>query len=712
MNFLKHLGGIYNTTYRANFTHKIVLQTIIGGLSLIENDLELMILELCINTATGKWLDEWGNWFGVYRKFEEKDREYSVRIIATIQTPKSTIPSIKQNTANYLNSLIGQDKYTKDDIDVFEPFEYVMVYSNKRSEYSSKQKFQDKFYWRHNVIDIKLPENPTDDLKEFLQKIKAAGIKIVYTISPDAIIVDMTNISLNKVYIDKYMVIELICNYMLEANIFDVRNQCIKYLSGKKILYGIYRDIDIILNKVNAYRKLSLSYFYSEKDCIFPIIREGQQGEPQILSKQLGNLSGVLLPYYEYINKVPDDDRWDLQYGFERYRTKLIPIILSEWKIELSEGYTFSGTINEEFIKPQIKQTNIDMFTSNSHSIAEKGFTTYVHIPFKNYDDFLSGHRLLWIGYTDIEIVLNKVTFKRQVLLTQYLNLDDIAKIRLSNNKIKFNSFADLEFTDYIPPVQIHSTKLIPIIFSKRYSYSERYPLSGCIGETEIIEKPIETTINMFAKYETKPQTIKIEKALYINPNLEIGFSTKKSDILSGKRILWHKLDTDIILNKVGFNLNNNISPVQIYSTELVPIMLSKRYFYSEKYPLSGCIGETEIIEKSVKTKIDIVAKYDYNDLNILIEKSVHIEIKSNTGLSTEISNLLSGKRGLWDNSDIDIILQKTDFKRRVFLTPYLNLEEVAINYLPNGTTEINTIEDTKYNEYITAVQTNKNELE
>ena len=126
MNFIKHLKVLYNTFLdKSNETHKTIIKAIMNQLGNVETDLNKMILELCILTATGDWLNEWGNWFGVYRRINESDSDFSERIIISIKSPKSTLHAIKEHSANFLNyeySVESNSKYTKDDIEIYEPW--------------------------------------------------------------------------------------------------------------------------------------------------------------------------------------------------------------------------------------------------------------------------------------------------------------------------------------------------------------------------------------------------------------------------------------------------------------------------------------------------------------------------------------------------------------------------------------------------------------
>lgn len=180
LSFLKYLGGIYNTNlFKSNRVHYAIINALYGSFIMAQGDLNLMRLEMCLKTATGKWLDTWGEYFDIHRRLGEEDRVYSQRIIDTIINPKSTIPAIQDGLKNYLNYLHNTN-YERKDIIIREPWKEVGKYSH-RGTLSHTARLYSHDYYTHAIIDIAIPENLTSDIKEFAKSIKAAGVQIVWT---------------------------------------------------------------------------------------------------------------------------------------------------------------------------------------------------------------------------------------------------------------------------------------------------------------------------------------------------------------------------------------------------------------------------------------------------------------------------------------------------------------------------------------------------
>ena len=181
LSFLKYLRGIYklnlNTSSRV---HYAIIQSIYDCFVMAREDMDLMRLEMCLNTATGYWLDYWGEFFSVYRKSNELDEHYCKRIIDSVIQPKSTIPAIKDNIVDYLNSTYNKE-YTREDVLVREPWQDVSKYSHKGA-LSKDARFCSADYYCHAVLDISIPEEVTDDLVDLVNSVKAAGVKVIWSI--------------------------------------------------------------------------------------------------------------------------------------------------------------------------------------------------------------------------------------------------------------------------------------------------------------------------------------------------------------------------------------------------------------------------------------------------------------------------------------------------------------------------------------------------
>lgn len=179
LSFLKYLRGIFNTTLKSKTVHHAVIQSIYDAFVMVDGDLNLMRLEMCLSTATGKWLDHWGEFFGVHRKLSETDSAYAKRIIEYVIRPKTTIPAIKDYIVEFLNDTYNTD-YTSEDVDIKEPWKELAKYSHK-GELSNDTRFFSGDYYCHSVIDISIPEKLTQDLIDLVLAVKAAGVRVIWS---------------------------------------------------------------------------------------------------------------------------------------------------------------------------------------------------------------------------------------------------------------------------------------------------------------------------------------------------------------------------------------------------------------------------------------------------------------------------------------------------------------------------------------------------
>jgi hypothetical protein len=183
MGLLQKLHGIFNRNSTGDL--KVVTTAIDNILTQTDKDLQALELEYSISTATGEWLDEWATWFGLYRNGED-DESFRARIKLVLLKTKATIPAIIQE----VKRVMGDDTYVK----VFEPYNNVKLLSV--STLSGKDRFQDGEYWRMSVIDITIDKPITTEVIEAVDKIRGAGIKVLFTYnaSPDIVYMsDMTD---------------------------------------------------------------------------------------------------------------------------------------------------------------------------------------------------------------------------------------------------------------------------------------------------------------------------------------------------------------------------------------------------------------------------------------------------------------------------------------------------------------------------------------
>lgn len=181
LSFLTYLRGIYNMNLSSTSeVHSAIIRSIYDCFIMAKGDIDYMKLEMCLATATGYWLDCWGDYFSVYRKVDEPDEIYSRRIIASVAQPKSTIPAIKDNLVSYMNYEYGTN-YSREDVLIKEPWKSLSKYSHTGA-LSSDARFFSGDYYSHAVIDISIPEEVTTGIIELTNSIKAAGVKVMWSI--------------------------------------------------------------------------------------------------------------------------------------------------------------------------------------------------------------------------------------------------------------------------------------------------------------------------------------------------------------------------------------------------------------------------------------------------------------------------------------------------------------------------------------------------
>lgn len=184
--FAKYLSSIYKTNLsKTNKIHKILIDSIFKCFVMVEDDIDQMALEMCLSTATGQWLDLWGDYFGIPRRISESDKSYSHRIIDEIIQPKATLTALKSATARWLNYIYDSD-IKPEEIEIKEPWKDLLVTSH-RGRVSYFGRLPDSEYWTPAVIDIAIPDSSqmSADLIAYLNEVKAAGVQISWHITMD-----------------------------------------------------------------------------------------------------------------------------------------------------------------------------------------------------------------------------------------------------------------------------------------------------------------------------------------------------------------------------------------------------------------------------------------------------------------------------------------------------------------------------------------------
>lgn len=206
--YYKSLIALYKLNIGGDGRAKsLLIDAIFQSLIIQKDGLNIAILEMALETATGDWLDYWGNTFGVPRDYDEVDDIYRKRIIEEILAPKNTIEGLKAAAARKINKDYNEN-LLPESIRIFEPWTE-LIKLDERGYLDGSGRLISYDYWIYSVIDISLPDSShiTPELIKYLNKIKAAGVKLVFSVAPRwGIIVDQDKAKRNThVYEKHYM---------------------------------------------------------------------------------------------------------------------------------------------------------------------------------------------------------------------------------------------------------------------------------------------------------------------------------------------------------------------------------------------------------------------------------------------------------------------------------------------------------------------------
>ena len=137
----------------------------------VEKDAIESKLQSSLKTATSEYLDKFGDWFGVYRKTDEKDDVYRARIIKYLLLKRGTNNAIIEAIRDYLG---------KDDIDVnvYEPFKNIF-YTNK-SHLNGEDHLMG-YYYRFAVINVSIGDYFPIEIVDVINEFKPAGVTLYVT---------------------------------------------------------------------------------------------------------------------------------------------------------------------------------------------------------------------------------------------------------------------------------------------------------------------------------------------------------------------------------------------------------------------------------------------------------------------------------------------------------------------------------------------------
>ncbi|WP_099321086.1 hypothetical protein [Anaerococcus sp. Marseille-P3625] len=248
--YYKSLLALYKLNVDADGRAKsILIDAIFQALVIQKDGLNLAILEMALETANDDWLDYWGNMFGVPRDYQEIDDVYRKRIIIEILTPKNTLEGIKIAAARKINK-DNNENLLPESIRIFEPWTK-LIKLDEREYLDGEGRLISYDYWIYSVIDISLPDSShiTPALINYLNRVKAAGVKITFSIAPrwniikDQFWEERNTHVYNKIYREHFIDIAYVNNDAF-ATVPDARIDILlddlanTILDGKAILEG------------------------------------------------------------------------------------------------------------------------------------------------------------------------------------------------------------------------------------------------------------------------------------------------------------------------------------------------------------------------------------------------------------------------------------------------------------------------------------------
>lgn len=135
-----------------------------------EKDMYLAKLGAFLDTATGKWLDYWGEWLGLHRN-QRNDDEYRSALKGHVLHSRNTIDAIRDAVAKYLDT-------NRNRIYVYEPYRDMFIYNSSNW---NTYKFYPSVYYRYAVIDVKI-DYPIDGVvAQIINLFRPAGVIFVIT---------------------------------------------------------------------------------------------------------------------------------------------------------------------------------------------------------------------------------------------------------------------------------------------------------------------------------------------------------------------------------------------------------------------------------------------------------------------------------------------------------------------------------------------------
>lgn len=173
-NFLKNLHPLLKRKKNPKDNkdpHYAIINMFSEELDNLEQETIDSKIQSSLGTATGKYLDIYGEWYGLVRKKNELDDTYRDRIIEYVLLKRGTNNSIIGAIKRFLED---EDVY----VDIYEPFKNIF-YTNK-SHLNGEDHLMGNYY-RFAIIDITIGKSFPLEIIDEINKFKPAGVKVYFT---------------------------------------------------------------------------------------------------------------------------------------------------------------------------------------------------------------------------------------------------------------------------------------------------------------------------------------------------------------------------------------------------------------------------------------------------------------------------------------------------------------------------------------------------
>lgn len=167
MRLAKRLSNIFTKNQGSEIS--ALTGTVDKQIDAVIGQMSIMEVQTVLSTATGDWLNLWGDKFGIGRKLKETDTAYRKRILESVSSLKGTIPAL----ISAVKRALGEDTI----VNVKETYNDLRIFNV--STFSGTGKFQDSDTVRLAVVILQINKTPNVRLREEIQKSKAMGTKVI-----------------------------------------------------------------------------------------------------------------------------------------------------------------------------------------------------------------------------------------------------------------------------------------------------------------------------------------------------------------------------------------------------------------------------------------------------------------------------------------------------------------------------------------------------